>query len=87
MKHEKIITVDKYIKDYIEKTKKITSKDKFMLKALNCHKYHYEQITYMAIDWDNDLELNIFTPLGQTAYDEINNKSKDKNTIRKKNND
>jgi hypothetical protein len=80
MKHEKIISVDKYIKEYIEKIRKITNKDKFMLKALNCHKYHNEQITHMAIDWDNDLEMNIFTPIGETAYNEIeNNNNNDRN--------
>jgi hypothetical protein len=71
MKYEKILTMKEYIKQYIEKKRKLNKTDLFMLKQINCHKYHNLKAEYMGIAFDKDLNLPIFEPLSQTLYDEV----------------
>ena len=67
------ILVNQYIEDHIKTKRDISKLDQVMLKSINCHKYWNEKAEYMIVDYDEDLENYIFTPLGKTAYDEIEN--------------
>lgn len=42
-----------------------------MVKGTTCHKYYGVQAEYMQVEYDQELDLNSFTPLSQQAFDEI----------------
>ncbi len=67
-----IITMDEYIQQFIAPLKEdLSAMDIKMVKGTTCHKYYGVQAEYMQVEYDEELDLNSFTPLSQQAFDEI----------------
>jgi len=67
-----IVTIDEYIEQFIAPLKEdLSSMDIKMVKSITCHKYHGTKAEYMLVEFDEELDLNCFTPLSQQAFDEI----------------